>query len=85
MNKTKANNIYDILVTEGGANPSNRDSFVHYVTEDHDAEWRFCGSLGFGGKFYHNCGRIWVSCYSEDMNPERQATIHLITSKLEAL
>ena len=85
MNKKQANKIYDIMVLDGGANPSNRESFVRYVTTEEHIEWRFCGSLGFGGKFNVGSGRIYVSCYTEDETPERRATIQLINSKLEAL
>ena len=86
MKKNKANKIYDILVMDGGAKPSNRNSFVrNTMSADNYFDWWFGGNLGLGGMLHIGCGWIYVTCYSEDLNPERQAIIHLINSKLEAV
>ena len=53
----QANAVYDVLVQEcGAAGGHDRESFVSQQTTDEIAEWRFCGKLGFGGKFWrgHN-------------------------------
>lgn len=78
MTKAEANAIYDILVRECGAQEgdkwSGRAAFVHEFTRArHTDEYRFCGSLGFGGKFYTDGPR--VSCYPEDRTPKREAMI----------
>lgn len=64
----------------------DRDSFVHEFseTEEPTNEWRFCGGLGFGGKFWHNHG-FSVSCYSEDSNKKRNKMIADANEKLKVL
>lgn len=73
--------IYDILESDGAA-PGLRDSFVHWYHEPDQREWRFIGSLGFGGKFIKQSGRLVVSCYPEDRNTERIATIERLNARL---
>jgi len=34
-------------------------------------EWRFCGKLGFGGKFWVNNSRWYVNCYRENETAEK--------------
>ncbi len=68
MTEERANKIYDLLVTIGGASESDRDDFVYYHTETKTGQWRFCGYLGFGGKYLSNDNR--VSYYKEDGTPE---------------
>ena len=67
--------IYKILVEEVGADPRDADSFVRHFTSPTAIEWRFCGTLGFGGKFYRNAGRYYVQCYREDETPERRRPV----------
>ncbi len=66
INKEKANKIYNLLVSIGGADESERDDFIyHHCTSEYECtEWRFCGNLGFGGKYRS----VWngVSYYPED-------------------
>lgn len=47
------------------------------------SEWRFCGHLGFGGKF--RFPGFWVDCYPEDISPEREKVIQEANSRLQAL
>jgi len=62
MTIEKANQVYDILVTSCGAPEPDRESFVFDQTGDSPArEWRFQGTLGFGGKFWGDTFN--VSCY----------------------
>ena len=71
MTKEKANKVYDLLVSIGGAYEPERDSFIYHHTESKDgcSEWRFSGKLGFGGKYRSGYNR--VDCYREDETPER--------------
>ena len=85
------NEIYNILVQTCGAREKDRDRFVEEFTKDnHTWEWRFCGRLGFGGKFWDNYSfthnsRFYVTCYSEDEVPERLGMIENANKKLQAI
>lgn len=89
MTEPQANAIYDVLVREAGANESDRLSFVVYVTssERWPLEFRFMGSLGFGGKFWltRHDPMYYVNCYREDETPERLATIERTNAALVAV
>lgn len=81
--------VWDVLVVEAGAskNPTDKELFVRAYTQvEHPAsEYRFCGSLGFGGKFWRNDGCFYVSCYPEDRTPSRMATLERVNAKLREL
>ena len=86
MDRDEANAVWDVLVAEVGANERDRDSFVHYlVTPDSLSSWeyRFIGTLGFGGKLHWN-GRTAprVSCYPEDRTEGRDARIRVVNDML---
>ena len=96
LSKEIANEIYTILVEVCGApdptritksgeeyNPY-RYEFVYEFSEKEEPtrEWRFCGNLGFGGKFWHNNDKFYVSCYREDETPEREKAICEANDKL---
>ena len=82
MTFDKANKVYDILVNIGGADEKMRDSFLYYHTEESDCtEWRFCGKLGFGGKYRSEYNS--VDCYQEDETKERLKIIEEINNKLK--
>jgi len=84
MTKTLANKIYDILVDIGGAPERDREYFLyHHTSNEPCGEWRFCGKLGFGGKFRSDSNR--VDCYQEDMTPERMVIISEINNELSKL
>jgi hypothetical protein len=85
LTEKKANAVYDILVQECSAPESDRADFVRHQTTEEVTEWRFCGSLGFGGKFWNNCGRIYVTCYSEDETPSRRLVIDKANERLMKL
>ena len=85
MNNQKANAIFDILVQECGAFGDDRLGFVYNQTTEPVSEWRFCGKLGFGGKFWRNNGRMYVSCYPDDETPERMKMIEAANKRLELL
>jgi len=62
--------VWDILVEHAGASKSSdeRESFVSSMTqiEYPTSEYRFQGSLGFGGKLYRSSRGLRVGCYPED-------------------
>lgn len=85
MRAFEADVIYDVLVEEVGAREDDRETFVHMQTRDEGCrEYRFMGSLGFGGKFWDS-GDWWVGCYRENETPERLAAIERANARLSAL
>jgi len=85
MNEKTANKIYDILVKECGASETEREHFVYSQTSEEIREWRFCGELGFGGKFWRNDDRLYVNCYNEDLTPKRSKMIEQANKLLETI
>jgi hypothetical protein len=85
MDISKANNVYDLLVSIGGAEESERSGFIyhHCTSKDGCDEWRFCGKLGFGGKYRSQRNR--VDCYKEDETPLRIGLITKLNSELEKI
>lgn len=79
---------YDILVEHAGAPAKDfwGESFIQaFVTRPLAMEWRFGGKLGFGGKFWRNDNRYYVSCYREDRTAERERTIEEVNRLLATL
>lgn len=83
--KEKYNKIYNLLVKIGGAREDDRDSFIHHHCESKYGcnEWRFCGKLGFGGKYRSVYNK--VTCYKEDETPERVELIKQLNVELEKI
>ncbi len=79
---------YSILVEHAGA-PDNADQVAtftgYYLDSRSNAEFRFCGLLGFGGKFWRNDQRYYISCYPEDRNTNRDRIIGKVNLLLSAL
>jgi hypothetical protein len=77
--KERANKVYDLLVSIGGANEKERDSFLYAHCEDEYPcmEWRFGGHLGSGGKYRSTWNG--VTYYGETQTPE----MILIKDKLD--
>jgi len=49
-------------------------------------QYRFIGTLGFGGKIYYSISKgFWVDCYPEDLNDERSEKIQEINRSLDVL
>lgn len=70
--------VYDVLVRtcDASDDESTRHQFDLFWEKRHSLnEFRFCGALGFGGKFFSAHGEWWVSCYPEDKTPEREDRI----------
>lgn len=82
LTKEAADQIYTILVEEAGALERGRSDFTHYQTHNHCDEWRFCGLLGFGGKFWRAQDRWYVTCYLEDETVERKAIVERTNKRL---
>ena len=80
MTTEKANKIYDVLVSEGGASEFMRDAFVYAYKLDEITEWRFSGNLGFGGKYWSQDNS--VNYYSEDETKERDILVEKINKLL---
>lgn len=78
---------YDILVEHLHAKPEDYESFIQYLMEEDNfpKEYRFCGILGFGGKFWRNDGKLYVSCYREDETPVRMRKIKKVNQLLSEL
>jgi hypothetical protein len=78
---------YDLLVSTGNTNADiwDKQAFISYFTRENGREWRFCGHLGFGGKFRRDGINHYVSCYSEDETPERRAMIDDLNRRITRL
>jgi hypothetical protein len=80
-----ANKVYDIIVRNClGKEPTHdRASFVDWLTQEKNGnEYRFCGWLGFGGKFYRTWDRWYVDQYPEDEIPESRMMASLANREL---
>jgi hypothetical protein len=80
VTEDQANAVYDVLVEHAGASEEQRDEFVIMHVNGRCDEYRFIGSLGFGGKFWRHDWR--VSCYREDETPERVEAIRITNEAL---
>ena len=81
----QAEDLFTLLVEHAGAFESDRMSF-RYAQADREnpcREFRFCGALGFGGKFWNSNGRLYVNCYNEDETPKRKRIIKKVNELLE--
>jgi len=86
IDEPTARAIYDILIEECRANPEEYDRWGFARSQAEGcSEWRFCGVLGFGGKFRVNPWKWYVDCYPEDETPERKAMISAANARLDAL
>jgi hypothetical protein len=90
IDESKVSDVVRILNEVCDARIGDRESFgfTKYITTTDDIEWRFCGALGFGGKFRRNNnhgGTPYVDCYPEDRTPKRAAMIAEANKRLEAL
>jgi hypothetical protein len=87
-----AEKIYDILCEHAGCYRAkegetdlSRMSFIRYATEGTWTEFRFGGSLGFGGKVWNNAGHWYVSCYYEDEGKKQTKIIGKTNAALDKL
>ena len=78
-----SNKIYDLLIRVG-ASPNQRASFIHCQPVG-CREYRFQGIFGFGGKFWDNNDRWYVTYYSEDRTEELDKRMKEVNIKLAEL
>jgi hypothetical protein len=82
--------IYTIVVREACATESCLVDFIAYHTDargQRKSEWRFQGSLGYGGKF-RRCPygmRYSVDCYPEDETTERVDIMRCVDAMLSQM
>lgn len=78
--------VWNVLTEECGApvGGHTQKSFMFSATKEGILEFRFCGNLGLGGKLYPG-PPPYVTCYLEDKNPERDASIQRANRRLEQL
>ncbi len=80
-NRATLDAIYDILIRTCGASDhaDSRCQFVYNAERfsyPRTFEFRFQGSLGFGGKVWlYNGDYPYVNCYREDQTPKRKKAI----------
>ena len=82
--------VWDLLVEKAGASKSADEklSFVsaHARAEKYPCtEYRFCGSLGFGGKFRRKHDSWSIDCYPESETPEILRTIAEVNAAILVL
>lgn len=83
--------IYDVLIRccEASGTKSEREDFVNISErygEGRVLEYRFMGSLGFGGKVWlYNSEIPYVTCYQEDETPARRQAIKRANEELTQL
>lgn len=84
VTQEEANAVYDILVRYVGAHEQGRQDFVLSQTHLFVPEYRFTGSLGFGGKVYRTDarGRWRVGMYREDETADRLRDMALANAAL---
>jgi hypothetical protein len=80
-----------ILVQHAGARAEDIDQFLQACEQIQDRssgdclEYRFCGVLGFGGKFWRYQNRLYITCYPEDETEKRRGVIQKVNQLLEAI
>jgi hypothetical protein len=84
LTREAAEAVWKVLVEEAGASDDDREMFFHAQARG-CTEYRFCGMLGFGGKFWHNAGRWHVTCYPEDETVLKRIVIERANKRLAAL
>ncbi len=76
------------------ASERQKAAFIHTQTSGYVTEWRFQGSLGFGGKFWRvpgfredgTYGEVWyVNQYSEDASAHSKAVVDATNAVLNFL
>lgn len=99
ISEQEARQVLKILVEECGfrvLDPRDGEALVRSIIvpqpndqRDLDCrEYRFCGALGFGGKFRNNGNREntpYVDCYQEHETPARLAMIEAANKRLAEL
>lgn len=84
LTAAEAHAIFTVLVEHAGASEDERHDFVHHQTAGPCTEYRFIGSLGFGGKFWRSSG-WYVNTYPEQLTPAREQAISQTNTVLQEL
>lgn len=83
--------VYEVLQREVKAPADFLESFLDYAIDWRNnhywqtREFRFCGSLGMGGKIYLDPEGYRVGCYSEDLTNARRLACQRVNQQLCAL
>lgn len=78
--------VFTILIRHCGAREADREVFIYHMNrEPYPIEYRFCGKLGFGGKFWRSPDRLYVNCYPEHLDKERSTMIESANAELRTL
>jgi hypothetical protein len=86
QSKSYLDKVWDILVEHAGAHEPLRENFLATADVESTREWRFQGGLGFGGKVGFQDGRAsYVTCYKDDLSPERKRMIKITNKELHDL
>ena len=87
MPRKMAEEIYDLLTILAGASSGMKQDFVHSQrdSEYFVNEYRFQGSLGFGGKFWVTRNNMYVNCYPEDETDKILEIIEVVNRALKIL
>ena len=86
FSKDQSNLLFDQLRFFCGASEKQRDNFVYLFSKAAPpTEYRFNGSLGYGGKFRNNNNGVYVDCYQEDETPERLSDIEKCNEQIKSL
>jgi hypothetical protein len=88
MNETSIGRVVSILRSTGqiGNIGNHLLPMKQCFLERNLYEYRFIGTLGFGGKLYYTHSKgFYVSCYREDETPEILETINKINNLLNQL
>lgn len=84
---SKCDEIWAILVRYCGASEDGLSEFrrTMLLSDSNRMEYRFQGSLGFGGKLWIDPYNVRVSCYPEDVTPERSSAIDFANIEIHQL
>ncbi len=87
-NKQRLSQIWDVLVKHAGASEGGREAFIALASDwgERTLEYRFMGSLGFGGKVWLNNGpHTYVNCYREHETEGRRKLMEIANGELKLL
>lgn len=88
LTQLQAEAVWITLVVVCGAHRDDHDDFIRLAKQTDSLEYRFQGSLGFGGKVYvgrHEDDPPRVNCYKENETPKRRKTINDVNQLLAAI
>lgn len=84
-----AEEVWNLLVRDYGANPHNQDSFVGYLTKEESGfphEYRFGGIFGMGGKLRLNSHRgLSADYYHESRTHHLDRKMEELNAKLHEI